>query len=224
MSDPSTVHILRVFTDVDGRHGNALGVVLDTAGMPDDRCQEIARDLAFSETVFVDDPARGACRIFTPAVQLPFAGHPMVGTAWLLAHEGGGPDNLRPPAGAVRDGHDGDDWWVRAQVAWCPAWGLRQLASAAEVLAAAAPTDHAHDLVWAWADRAEGAVRARVFAADLGVVEDEATGSAAIPLAAHLGRRIVITQGVGSRLVAEPTGDGSARVAGRVVLDGQRVL
>lgn len=223
MTDLPIVRVLRVFTDVHGRYGNPLGVMLGTAGLPDDECQAIARRLAFSETVFVDDPG-GACRIFTPAVQLPFAGHPMVGTAWLLAHEGGGPDALRPPAGAVRYGHDGDDWWVEAQVSWCPAWGLRQLASPAEVLALAAPTDHAHDLVWAWADRAEGTVRARVFAADLGVVEDEATGSAAIPLAAHLGRRIVIIQGVGSRLVAGPTGDGSARVAGRVVLDGQRDL
>lgn len=101
---------------------------------------------------------------------------------------------------------------------------MRELASPADVVAMAAPIEHAHDLVWAWTDRDAGTVRSRVFAADLGVVEDEATGSAAIPLAAHVGRRIVITQGAGSRLVAEPTGDGCARVAGRVVLDERRTL
>lgn len=219
MTDLPIVHVLRVFTDVAGRHGNPLGVLLDTAAMPDEQCQAVARELAFSETVFVDDPGSGACRIFTPAVQLPFAGHPMVGTAWLLGRDGGGPDALRPPAGRVRYGKDRDDWWVEARVAWCPAWVLRELPTAADVLAVTSPADRSHDLVWAWIDRAAGTVRSRVFAADVGVVEDEATGSAAIPLAAHLGRRIVITQGAGSRLVAEPTGNGSARVAGRVVLD-----
>ena len=41
--------------------------------------------LGFSETVYVDDPDTGQLRIFTPAAELPFAGHPLVGTAWLLS-------------------------------------------------------------------------------------------------------------------------------------------
>jgi predicted PhzF superfamily epimerase YddE/YHI9 len=49
--------------------------------------------------VFVDDAERGEMRIFTPAVELPFAGHPVVGTAWLLARERDAvPRCARPPA------------------------------------------------------------------------------------------------------------------------------
>ena len=46
--------------------------------------QAVAADLGLSEIVFVDDAERGEVRIFTPAVELDFAGHPSVGTAWML--------------------------------------------------------------------------------------------------------------------------------------------
>ena len=62
----------------------------------------MAADLGLSETVFVDDAERLELRIFTPAVELPFAGHPTVGTAWLLAAERGPVPSLRVPAGELR--------------------------------------------------------------------------------------------------------------------------
>jgi trans-2,3-dihydro-3-hydroxyanthranilate isomerase len=64
--------------------GNALCVVLD--GCPDDRMQAIAREVNLSETTFptVLGPASYRNRIFTPASELPFAGHPSLGTAWVL--------------------------------------------------------------------------------------------------------------------------------------------
>lgn len=215
------VWILRVFTDLEGCHGNPLGVVVDTAEMGDTACQDIACRLGFSETVFVDDPALGICRIFTPSVSLPFAGHPMVGTAWLLGHLGAEPEMLRPPAGPVEYGKDGSDWWVEAQAEWCPPWRLHELPSSEAVESAVTPGADAHDQVWAWMDIDAGTVRARVFAESYGVPEDEATGSAAIPLAVALGRSLTITQGKGSRLLANPVGHGRARVGGRVVLDRQ---
>ncbi|HWC07710.1 MAG TPA: PhzF family phenazine biosynthesis protein, partial [Solirubrobacterales bacterium] len=73
------VHVLRVFTGEDGRFGNPLGVFLDGAAVPLDERQAVAANLGFSETVFVDDRRRGACRIFTPGSELGFAGHPSVG-------------------------------------------------------------------------------------------------------------------------------------------------
>ena len=81
-------HTLDVFTDrVFG--GNPLAVFPDGRGVSGDRMQRIARELNLSETVFVlppDDPAHTRrLRIFTPAAELPFAGHPTVGTAFLLA-------------------------------------------------------------------------------------------------------------------------------------------
>ena len=56
--------------------------------MPEAERQAVAGDLGFAETVFVDDRERAEMRIFTPEVELPLAGHPLVGTAWLLRERG----------------------------------------------------------------------------------------------------------------------------------------
>jgi trans-2,3-dihydro-3-hydroxyanthranilate isomerase len=81
-------HVLDVFTDT-ALAGNPLAVVLEAGDIADDRCQAIAREFNLSETVFVGDPRdpvnTAAIRIYTPMRELPFAGHPTVGTAALLA-------------------------------------------------------------------------------------------------------------------------------------------
>lgn len=81
-------HTLDVFTET--RHeGNPLGVVLGSEGLDDAAMQTIAREFNLPETVFVSPPRdplnSAAIRIFTPANELPFAGHPTIGTAILLA-------------------------------------------------------------------------------------------------------------------------------------------
>ena len=72
--------------------GNPLAVVMDATGLDGETMRTIAREFNYSETVFVlppDNPAHTArLRIFTPARELPFAGHPTVGTAFLLVHSG----------------------------------------------------------------------------------------------------------------------------------------
>ena len=88
-----------VFTDVPYA-GNPVAVVLDSGDLDDDTMQEVARWTNLSETTFVLPPsATGAdyrVRIFTPVLELPFAGHPTLGTchAWLAVQE-------TPPAGDV---------------------------------------------------------------------------------------------------------------------------
>ncbi len=81
---------LDVFTETP-LAGNPLAVVLDAEGLADARMQAIAAEFNLSETVFVlapEKPANAASlRIFTPARELPFAGHPTIGTAALLAHD-----------------------------------------------------------------------------------------------------------------------------------------
>jgi trans-2,3-dihydro-3-hydroxyanthranilate isomerase len=83
-----------VFTDRVFR-GNPLAVFLDGHGLDDGLMQQIAREMNLSETVFLFPPSRPDCaaalRIFTPAREVPFAGHPTIGTAWVLAAHGLGP-------------------------------------------------------------------------------------------------------------------------------------
>ena len=80
-----------VFTD-RAFGGNPLAVFLDGRGLSDGVMQQIAREMNLSETVFLLPPARAGCaaalRIFTPAREVPFAGHPTIGTAWVLATHG----------------------------------------------------------------------------------------------------------------------------------------
>lgn len=218
------LHVLRVFADEAGEHGNPLGVFLDGGAVPADRRQAIARELGFSETVFVDDRARGEMRIFTPGLELPFAGHPTVGTAWLLAREGHRLERLRPPAGEVPVRSEGESTFVAARAEWSPPWELIRYEAPAEIDALDGPPDGREDEIylWAWADEEAGEVRSRCFSLADGVGEDEATGSAAIMLAAQLGRRLTIHQGEGSVLYAAPLGEGRAEVGGRVVLDELR--
>ncbi len=83
-----TFHTLDVFTETRFG-GNPLAVVRDAGALTSEQMQTIAREINLSETVFVlppENPAHSArMRIFTPAKELPFAGHPTVGTAALLA-------------------------------------------------------------------------------------------------------------------------------------------
>jgi trans-2,3-dihydro-3-hydroxyanthranilate isomerase len=81
-----------VFTDTP-LAGNQLAVFTDAREIPEDRLQALARETNFSETVFVypgSDEAHARIRIFTPGVEVPFAGHPILGTAFVL----GGPLQL----------------------------------------------------------------------------------------------------------------------------------
>lgn len=219
----ATLHVLRVFTDEAGGWGNPLGVFLDGAEVPEARCQEVAAELGYSETVFVDDCASGECRIFTPGSELGFAGHPSVGTAWLLQREGHHVEALRPPAGEVAVRFEGDLTFIAAKSEWSPPWQLMRMDTPAEVDELRGPplgTDEIY--CWAWLDESGWRVRSRCFAIEDGVGEDEATGSAAIMLCVELGRPLTIHQGHGSLLDVRPLEEDRAEVGGRVVLDEVR--
>lgn len=70
--------------------GNQLAVITDAARLSAAEMQKIARETNFSETTFIlSATQRGGCydvRIFTPVAEIPFAGHPTLGTAWVLRH------------------------------------------------------------------------------------------------------------------------------------------
>jgi trans-2,3-dihydro-3-hydroxyanthranilate isomerase len=212
-----SVHVLRVFTR-GGEGGNHLGVVNDCIGLDDEMMQQIAADLGFSETAFVDwQPGEPpVVRIFTPGMELPFAGHPLVGTGHVMGRMGpGGVDRLRCGIGEVGLRFEGDVTWVQTGPLGEVAAGddLVALAGAAGVPAPIAayrvmmPLEYlifvvdSEDAVASVAPdlgvladhfgvliahRRGGAARVRFFAPAAGVPEDPATGSAAVALAAAM--------------------------------------
>jgi len=83
--------VVDVFTE-HPLEGNALAVFPDAASLDSTAMQRIARELNLAETAFVLPPTRSDCaarvRIFTPAKEMLFAGHPTIGTAFVLLDEG----------------------------------------------------------------------------------------------------------------------------------------
>jgi trans-2,3-dihydro-3-hydroxyanthranilate isomerase len=149
------LHIVDVFAETRYA-GNQLAVVRDCAALSGETMQTIAREMNFSETTFVLDETstRAKVRIFTPGQELPFAGHPTIGTAWVLAHrrrdtEGSDPSvsryRLELAAGDVDvefDGADGIAWMSPPQ----PKLGERFPIERAAKLVGLAPADVATDL------------------------------------------------------------------------------
>lgn len=205
--------VLRVFTRGD-RGGNHLGVVTDLSDLTTERMQEIAVHLGFSETVFIDDSSDiPTVRIFTPGMEMPFAGHPLVGaTSVLLA--AGDYGRVRCGIGEVAIRKDGDLFWVDAPMDVANAavdpsgfaasvgvadtrseWRVElpldyrviELRSFSDVAKADPDTDSFGQVHGLTLYAREGdRVRLRFFIPLAGIKEDPATGSAAVALATRL--------------------------------------
>ncbi len=205
-------HILRVFTR-DGEGGNHLGVVDQLDGLDSATMQRIAAELGFSETVFIEDGDVPSVRIFTPEMEMPFAGHPLVGAAFHILESGSDATTVRCQIGDVRIRRQGDMVWVDAPMSPDHAYrdgavfsrsvGLEEpvstwrvdmpldyrlveLATAEDVAAVAPDTaafGAAHGLT-VFA-RSGTNIRMRFFIPEAGIDEDPATGSAAVALAAR---------------------------------------
>jgi predicted PhzF superfamily epimerase YddE/YHI9 len=213
----TTLHVCRVFVGPSGAGGNPLGVFLDGASIAPEHRQAVTVELGFAETVFVDDMRRGEIRIFLPTQEAAFAGHPTVGTAWLLREVGAPVEVLRPPIGEVPVRYDGDRTWIRASAAWMPgAIRVVKLDSADEVEAhPGQPMGEPWLYIWAWEDEALGLLRARAFPTNFGLLEDEASGAASVFMGDLLRRPLTIRQGVGSEINVVPHDDGTIEIGGR---------
>jgi trans-2,3-dihydro-3-hydroxyanthranilate isomerase len=111
--------ILNVFTQAGARlSGNPLVVVEDGTGLEPAQMQALARQFNVSETTFILPSKRAAAlvRIFTPAYEMPFAGHPTLGTAHVCRALGLGGDQLglEMRAGIIPVTANGDHWTLRA--------------------------------------------------------------------------------------------------------------
>lgn len=220
MNNDLNIHTIRVFVDENGEFGNSVGVILDEGKKIDPKeRQQIATGLGFSESVFINNLSLGNVSIFNPREEVAFAGHAMVGTAWLISKLRNHPiDSLTCPGGSIKTWRDKDKTWIRASLGVMPSWQYEQLKNATEVecLSPAITLSKEHTFVWAWVDEMKGLIRARTFAPDWGIPEDEANGSGSMKLAAALGRSLEIVHGKGSIIYASPWKSDFAVLGGRV--------
>ena len=208
--------IVRVFTR-GHRGGNHLGVVTDLAGLGTTAMHRIAADLGFSETTFIETQPDGVplVRIFTPVDELPFAGHPLVGSAWVLNLRGADLDRLHCGIGDVGVRYEGEVVWVDAPMSgevldasnvpgYLARGGIPRVIEASRVMI---PKEYLVGRLESFDEiaglepdmgvmsetfgvlvyaRDGNDVLARFFAPGTGVDEDPATGSAAVALATLL--------------------------------------
>jgi trans-2,3-dihydro-3-hydroxyanthranilate isomerase len=253
MENALRYRVVDVFTE-HRREGNSLAVFLEGSGLESPVMQSIARELSLSETVFVLPSSRPDCaarlRIFTPRKEMDFAGHPTIGTAFVLLDDGRIPpgatdflleENVGPvPISVERRGRP-LIWLttppIREGALIAPAVAARLLslptssllAYDPQILDAGNPTlfiplidrdavdaalldsaewsrfkaHHPTPLcVFAFTPASEGAY-SRMFAPDLGIAEDPATGSSTGPLAAFMMRHALAPSTDGSRFHSE---------------------
>src|SRR3982751_2898859 len=127
--------ILNVFTTGGAKlSGNPLAVIEDGSALGGAQMQALARQFNLSETTFILPSKRAAAlvRIFTPSYEMPFAGHPTLGTAHVCRALGLGSDDLKleMQAGIIPVRADGDRWTLQANA---PTW--RKCAASRETLA-----------------------------------------------------------------------------------------
>ena len=253
---PSTAYryrVVDVFTE-EPLAGNALAVFPDASALDGATMQRIAKELNLSETSFILPPTREDCaarvRIFTPARELPFAGHPTIGTGFVLFDEGLQPGNdggfvleegVGPVAVRVEPGPHPMLWLTTPPITIGRTYdaglcaGVLGLASddlldiAPELLSAGNPAvfvalrdkaavdrarldlaggqqlrgaDAERICVFVFTPTPDGAY-SRMFAPELGIVEDPGTGSVTGPLALYMMRHGLVSSASGTRFVSE---------------------
>ncbi len=255
-------HLVDVFTNrMFG--GNPLAVFTDGIGVTDSTMQLLAKEMNLSETTFVlppDDPANDyKVRIFTPTKELPMAGHPTVGTSFVLAHEGMVDEaweelqigleekvGLIPVSLMFKDGAPDMIWMTQPRPTFGPVFddtaviaemlsiepGAINADLPIEVVSCGVPflfvpvrdletmrRIHFHanvckealeplglSEVFVFAPEVENAgstVHSRMFAPDLGVPEDPATGGASGPLGSYLVHHGVVAASPSAYIISE---------------------
>lgn len=224
MSDEQEIHTVRVFVDSGDRYGNPIGIVIDEQKKLDtEKRQSIAKKLGYSESVFINGVNIGNVSIFNPRHEVSFAGHALVGTSWFIKKI-----NKKPPQSLTCMGGNILTWqkdgftWIRANTAMLPPWNIEQLENADDVENSNRASKN-HTIVWAWIDKNKGTIRARTFAPDWGIPEDEANGSGSMLLAAKLNRKLEIIHGKGSIIYTQPFENDLVDVGGRV-MDNLKVI
>lgn len=221
MKNKIIVNIARVFVNEDGKFSNPVGIVVDDEhNLSGEERQKIATKLNFSETVFIDSlETVPEVSIYNPQHKVKFAGHAILGTVYFIKYVlGKHIDSVKCSDEIVKITYDGEVTYISAPLSIMPSWNFEQLDSADKIkeLPEWKTSQLKHTFVWAWIDESRGLVRARTFAPDWGIPEDQANGSGSMKLASQLNKNLTITHGLGSVIYANPLEHEFAEVGGLV--------
>lgn len=222
------VNIARVFINKDGDYGNPVGIVLDDElKLKDEERQRIAAKLNFSETVFIDSLGKiPSVSIFNPQHKVKFAGHAVLGTAYFVRNIlNNNIDSIKCGSEVVKVRRDRELLYITAPLSIMPSWNFEELGSSNEIeyLTKKETSKKKHTVVWAWINKEKGLIRARTFAPDWGISEDQANGSGSMVLATKLNREIEILHGEGSVIYAKSISLELAEVGGLVKLEEEKI-
>lgn len=204
--------ILNVFSDSMGKFGNPVGIIIDIENKIDIKNrQQVAIDSGFSEIVFVNNLETKDVSIFSPTRQIPFAGHALVGTSYYFNNVLNIPTvEIISMGKVIKSWQENNLTFVEADLSILPNWNFKEYKTPEEVeqITIQEASILEHCLVWSWINEKEGIVRARTFASDWDIPEDEANGSGAMKLANLLNRNLIIHHGKGSVIHSTPNSVG----------------
>ena len=212
--------VLNVFTNENGEFGNPVGIIVDTENkIKSKNRQQIAMESGFSEIVFINNLETKDVSIFSPTRQIPFAGHALVGTSYffntvlnILTTE------IVSMGKIIKSWRENGLTFVEADLSILPNWNFKEYKTPEEIeqITFQKSSFLEHTLIWSWVNKKAGTVRARTFAPDWGIPEDEANGSGSMLLASKLNRKLEIFHGKGSVIFTKPIGKKLAEVGGLV--------
>lgn len=210
--------IVKAFVNEKSEYGNPVGIVIDelSSFSPAQR-QDMAVKSGLSEIVFINNLAGNDISIFSPTREIPFAGHAVAGTAFFLdSQKNEKCEKISSMGTEITVSHEGKIVWVRGELSTMPKWNFRKLESPKDVdeitIMESALLEHC--VVWSWIDEKASTIRARTFASDWLILEDEANGSGSMLLAHDLSREIKVYHGKGSLIYARPFDAKCAEVGG----------
>ncbi len=213
---------VKVFVNESGKFGNPVGIVVDENGSISFReRQDRAVNSGLSEIVFINDVSKNNISIFSPTEEIPFAGHAVIGAIYYLEKlKSSQICNISSMGTDIKVCHENNKIWVRAKLSKMPKWNFTQLSSRKEVedINVDSTPDFKHCFVWSWIDKEKGILRARTFASDWLIPEDEANGSGSLILGMSLNKEIKILHGKGSIIYARPTDSIFGEVGGIATL------
>jgi predicted PhzF superfamily epimerase YddE/YHI9 len=220
------VHVVRVFTDKNGAYGSPVSIIVDEAKrISPEKRQEITRQIGFSETVFINKLHLAEVSIYALQNEIPFAGSASIGAAWYISKlQGKQVETIICQDNTIKiQFEEGLTWVMVEDLSILPNWNLVKLASASKVeeLSVSEKPFKEHSYAWAWIDESYeiGRIRARTFAPDWDIPEEQANGSGSMLLAHKLGRSIAIVHGNGSCIRAIAGSTGVVAVGGLVTED-----